>query len=65
MTKDRKQGSYPQQEKCIGCWTCVWYAHGALIMDKEDKVVTKCDPAKKLSQHVLLIAQTKRWYSRR
>jgi anaerobic carbon-monoxide dehydrogenase iron sulfur subunit len=45
MQKDPKTGQVTHnKEKCIGCWTCVMVCpYGALKMDKQGKVVAKCD----------------------
>jgi len=45
MTKDSKTGEVTHnKDKCMGCWTCVMVCpYGALVMDKEGKVVAKCD----------------------
>lgn len=45
MQKDNKTGLVTHnKEKCIGCWTCVMVCpYGAIKMDKQNKVVAKCD----------------------
>ena len=45
MTKEPKTGEViHNKDKCMGCWTCVMVCpYGAIKMDIENKVVTKCD----------------------
>jgi anaerobic carbon-monoxide dehydrogenase iron sulfur subunit len=45
MTKNPQTGEVSHnKDKCIGCWTCTMVcSYGAIKMDKEGKVVTKCD----------------------
>lgn len=45
MTKDPKSGEVKHnKDKCIGCWTCIMVCpYSAIRMDKENKVVAKCD----------------------
>lgn len=45
MTKDPKTGQVNHnKDKCMGCWTCIMVCpYGAIKMDQEGHVVTKCD----------------------
>lgn len=45
MQKDPKTGQVTHNaEKCMGCWTCIMVCpYGAIRMDKQNKVVAKCD----------------------
>jgi carbon-monoxide dehydrogenase iron sulfur subunit len=45
MTKDAATGEVSHnKDKCMGCWTCVMVCpYGAIKMDKENRVVAKCD----------------------
>jgi anaerobic carbon-monoxide dehydrogenase iron sulfur subunit len=45
MTKDPQTGEVKHnKDKCIGCWTCIMVCpYSAIRMDKENKVVAKCD----------------------
>ena len=45
MTKDPISGIViSEPEKCSGCWTClVACPYGALVKDRNNKVVVKCD----------------------
>jgi anaerobic carbon-monoxide dehydrogenase iron sulfur subunit len=52
MTKDLKTGEVKHsKEKCMGCWTCMMVCkYGAIKMDKENKVVAKCDLCQGLTE---------------
>jgi carbon-monoxide dehydrogenase iron sulfur subunit len=52
MTKDPKTGEVKHnKEKCMGCWTCIMVCpYGAIKMDKENKVVAKCDLCQDLNE---------------
>jgi carbon-monoxide dehydrogenase iron sulfur subunit len=52
MTKDPKTGAVQHnKDKCMGCWTCVMVCpYGALKMDKENRVVAKCDLCQELKE---------------
>ena len=52
MTKDPKTGEVTHnKDKCMGCWTCIMVCpYGAIKMDKEDKVVAKCDLCQGLAE---------------
>jgi carbon-monoxide dehydrogenase iron sulfur subunit len=52
MTKDPKTGEVKHnKEKCMGCWTCIMVCpYGAIKMDKENKVVAKCDLCQDLEE---------------
>jgi len=45
MAKDLKTGEVKHnKDKCMGCWTCIMVCpYGAIKMDKENRVVVKCD----------------------
>ena len=45
MHRDKVTGAVIIDEsKCIGCWTCILACpYGALVRDKERKIVAKCD----------------------
>ena len=45
MQKDDETGLVTHdEEKCIGCWTCIMVCpYGAIKMDAATKVVSKCD----------------------
>lgn len=52
MTKDPQTGKVSHnQDKCIGCWTCIMVCpYGAIKMDKENKVAAKCDLCQDLKE---------------
>lgn len=45
MSKDPVTGLVVSDpEKCVGCWTCILACpNGALVKDKAQKIVLKCD----------------------
>lgn len=45
MHKDKQTGLVSHNpDKCMGCWTCVMVCpYGAIKIDAQNKVITKCD----------------------
>ena len=45
LKKDPQTGAVVfEQEKCVGCWTCVLFCpYGAIIADHQRGVIAKCD----------------------
>ncbi len=69
MHKDPKTGEVTHnKEKCMGCWTCVMVCpYGAIKMDKEDRVIAKCDLCQGLADARMRsqLPQSGAWNSKR